>query len=257
MAGDELWRAARLAGVWEQGPSEARMWQPSPALEACIADVEGSREAGTPLLAVDLGCSKGRDVIFLANRGWRVIGVDNAQGFLSKLDAFAERAGVAPLVTTRCLDIGPKSELHVLDWLRSPSSWTSVAATTPTSAVVLVNICRFMPPPRLLSRVRDLLPTGACVCICHFAAGAVSAGSGKLIGGGSAPQQKQSPKKNVQGQRSVPQLAKRSKTGAHVVSLDELRSVFKGWQVLLARSTQVATYDSRPIVHFAARKIAR
>lgn len=54
----------------EQARSQRRrLWRPSAFLEECAAHL-------TPGRALDLGCGVGRESVFLAARGWHVVGVD-------------------------------------------------------------------------------------------------------------------------------------------------------------------------------------
>lgn len=65
---------------------------PSAALERLIA----GRPAGR---AVDLGCGRGDDAIWLARNGWKVVAVDVSQAALDTVRRNAETAGVAERVT--------------------------------------------------------------------------------------------------------------------------------------------------------------
>jgi 2-polyprenyl-3-methyl-5-hydroxy-6-metoxy-1,4-benzoquinol methylase len=75
---------------WDQRYSgEAKIWsgKPNPQLVA-----EASRlTAGT---ALDVGCGEGGDVIWLAQRGWRVTGADFSATGLARAAHHAEQAGV-------------------------------------------------------------------------------------------------------------------------------------------------------------------
>jgi len=54
------------------------------------------RETGSlaPGSALDLGCGEGADAIWLARRGWSVVGVDIAQAALDQAKVHADQAGV-------------------------------------------------------------------------------------------------------------------------------------------------------------------
>ena len=56
------------------GANRNRLYKPSPALELFIDKVEKDIDVKH---AFDLGCGHGRDMAFLAGRGWAVTGVDN------------------------------------------------------------------------------------------------------------------------------------------------------------------------------------
>jgi SAM-dependent methyltransferase len=59
----------------------------NPLLEREVRDLE-------PGTALDLGCAEGGDAIWLAERGWRVTGVDISATALARAAARAEQAGV-------------------------------------------------------------------------------------------------------------------------------------------------------------------
>lgn len=65
---------------------------PSEALERLVA----GRRAGR---AVDLGCGRGDDAVWLARKGWQVVAVDVSQNALDTVRRSAETAGVAHQVT--------------------------------------------------------------------------------------------------------------------------------------------------------------
>jgi 2-polyprenyl-3-methyl-5-hydroxy-6-metoxy-1,4-benzoquinol methylase len=76
---------------WDERYSgEAKVWSgnPNPQL---VAEVSGL-PAGT---ALDVGCGEGGDVIWLAQRGWRVTGADFSANGLARAARHAEQAGVA------------------------------------------------------------------------------------------------------------------------------------------------------------------
>lgn len=74
----------------ERYSSEEKIWSGNPNAQL-VAEVSGLT-AGT---ALDVGCGEGGDVIWLAQRGWRVTGADfSAQG-LARAARHAQQAGVA------------------------------------------------------------------------------------------------------------------------------------------------------------------
>ena len=62
--------------------------RPNPRLVEHAADLP-------PGVAVDVGCGEGADVVWLAERGWRVTGVDVSVVALEKAERHAGEAGVA------------------------------------------------------------------------------------------------------------------------------------------------------------------
>lgn len=57
-----------------------------------LVEMLGHRTPGT---ALELGCSQGADVIWLASNGWMVTGIDIAQTAVDRAMRFADEAGVA------------------------------------------------------------------------------------------------------------------------------------------------------------------
>eukprot|EP00667_Euglena_gracilis_P015172 EG_transcript_15749 len=107
----ELWKdLSRDGEALATGAAYVRMWRPSPLVEDWLAHTPASRPgaaAGSvprpPPLALDLGCGSGRDAVFLALHGWRVVGVDQRPCLLERASALAANSGVAHLFqATEC-----------------------------------------------------------------------------------------------------------------------------------------------------------
>lgn len=82
---------ARLSSeVWECGPSSRVLWRPPAFLERW-ANLLPSPDAG-PVL--DLACGSGRAAVWLAQRGYRVTGVDHLPGALDLARRLAASQGV-------------------------------------------------------------------------------------------------------------------------------------------------------------------
>lgn len=78
------------AAFWEaRYAATERTW--SGRVNAVLADVASGLE---PARAIDLGCGEGGDAVWLAQQGWRVIGVDLSPTAADRGRAAAEAAGV-------------------------------------------------------------------------------------------------------------------------------------------------------------------
>lgn len=74
-------------------------------------------EARTPGRALELGCGKGDDAVWLASRGWTVTAVDVSATVLGYARANAERAGVADRITFERHDLSrsfPRGEFDMV-----------------------------------------------------------------------------------------------------------------------------------------------
>ena len=60
----------------------------------------------SPGSALEIGCGEGADVLWLAERGWRVTGLDLSATAIGRLTRHAERLGVASRVTGQVHDVG-------------------------------------------------------------------------------------------------------------------------------------------------------
>lgn len=79
------------AHVWEERYAPARVWsgEPNHTLVTQTQDLP-------PGTALDLGCGEGADAIWLAQRGWKVTGVDVSATALARAAEHAALGGVAP-----------------------------------------------------------------------------------------------------------------------------------------------------------------
>ena len=163
----ELWAAAEALGAMALGGDSRRLWLPSPHLPLIVPQLEA---VGCVRRAVDLGCGRGRDCVWLAARGWSVVGVDNQLAFLDHLGAFAARhslpaeAAVTPQLTD--LRKGERAEL------------TAQLAALLAPPLSLVVVSRFM-ARKLLDEVVSLMPAGCTLALHHFREGATSLKSGR------------------------------------------------------------------------------
>ncbi|KMO83020.1 class I SAM-dependent methyltransferase [Mycolicibacterium chlorophenolicum] len=86
---------------WEARYAERdRIW--SGRVNPWLAEVAGPLPPGR---ALDLGCGEGADALWLAESGWRTLGVDISDTALARATAEAERRGVADQVCFRQMNL--------------------------------------------------------------------------------------------------------------------------------------------------------
>jgi ubiquinone/menaquinone biosynthesis C-methylase UbiE len=94
-----------------------------------------------PGSALELGCGKGDDAVWLARQGWSVVAVDISATALSYASANAERAGVADRITFEQHDVSqtfPDGEfdLVVASFLQSPVALSRTAVLKQAAGAV-------------------------------------------------------------------------------------------------------------------------
>lgn len=77
-------------------------FKPNSYLQEKISSVELSLGRG---VAVDVGCGSGRDMVYLAHRGWAVYGIENRRCLLTCAHALAAKYGVAHRVSGLLWDV--------------------------------------------------------------------------------------------------------------------------------------------------------
>jgi SAM-dependent methyltransferase len=84
---------------------ELHEFLPSPPLPDAVAGI-------APGLALDIACGAGRNSVFLAERGWRVVAVDGSQVGINRMLELAAKRGCADRI-----------EAHVVDLEAQPSEF--------------------------------------------------------------------------------------------------------------------------------------
>jgi SAM-dependent methyltransferase len=93
--------APMTAQEWDERYLQSdRIWSGRPN-DALVRHVEGL----APGRALDLGCGEGGDAVWLAARGWTVLGVDISQVALERAARHAAEAGVAERVEVRRVNL--------------------------------------------------------------------------------------------------------------------------------------------------------
>jgi SAM-dependent methyltransferase len=142
--GHVLWLDASLAElppVLVDTAPAARLWRPSPFLEAMVPRLPDP--AGGECRVLDLAAGAGREAVFLAQRGYHVEAWDHDRGALDKARALAERHGVDLHAEVRDLErrdprlpVGEHHVVMVFRFLHRPLFPRIAAAVAPGGCVV-------------------------------------------------------------------------------------------------------------------------
>lgn len=147
-----------------------RLWDPSPELYRWLPQVERALDVGdtSGATCVDLGSGAGRDAVWAASRGWRVIAVDNDAKGLDRCAALAERHGVSSMVTTLKLDLTKTSSDDVF----------SAIAAVHSGKISIVYAVRYLHKP-LVRDLSRLMPAKSAVLWFHFMRGCENTSVGR------------------------------------------------------------------------------
>lgn len=127
--------------AFEEGHSEpGRLWRPNPFLEEVAPHL-------APGTALDVGCGSGRDAVYLASLGWRVVALDILPDALERGAELSERYLDDPAA---------------IEWATA-----DVRRTFPEEAFDLVVMFAFLHRP-LLARVTELLRPGGSLVLEQF-----------------------------------------------------------------------------------------
>ena len=125
----------------ERGGAAARLWRPSPFLEAVLPRLPDPRAARRR--ALDLAAGAGREAVYLAMQGYQVEAWDHDRDVLERAAAMAERHGVAIATQVRDLEIrepvlplGDRDLVTVFRFLHRPLMPRIAAAVAPGGYVV-------------------------------------------------------------------------------------------------------------------------
>lgn len=138
---------------WEERYGDAQIW--SGKVNAVLAGVAVGLDPGT---ALDLGCGEGGDVVWLAEQGWRALGVDISEKALSRGRAAAAERGLSTDQATFLakdltqLDLPERFDLVSASFLHSPVALERTAILRRAAAAVaegghLLVTAHATPPP--------------------------------------------------------------------------------------------------------------
>jgi SAM-dependent methyltransferase len=153
----ELWETAKEVDYLSTHVAHVatRLWSPVDVLEENIERIEDGR-IGKGLTALDVGCGSGRDVAYLASRGWNCVALDNLDKALLRCSALARRM--------QCRD---RLEPVQLDVRKPASSRSLLHRSSAVSAFDLVLVVRFIHRP-LFPMLCKCLAKGGVLVYAHF-----------------------------------------------------------------------------------------
>jgi hypothetical protein len=189
-----------MAREWGAERAFARAGSPSPSPSS--SDPEASSFARP--VCVDLGSGAGRDAVWAARRGWRVVALDSCAKATARCAALAETHGVGPFVHARRVDLSKIAPAEIFALARRAgedaelraSGAPPVSGSSPNGgkngvtnerantlarrdvhvrAVIAVRYLR----KELAAALPALLPASAAVCWFHFARGAEKTAVGR------------------------------------------------------------------------------
>ena len=243
---------ARMAHRWGRGgrllegaaSSDAASSEAASSEEEPASEPDDHNDDATRPLCVDLGCGAGRDAVYAALRGWRVLALDSDAKGLARCAALAEAHGVGDRVAPVRVDLERTDPADVFETIgsrrwsslvagrASAVDWASLVndanASTVGAALTVKNPVRAVLAVRFLQRrlataLPSLLPAGAAVMWFHFMRGAELTAVGR------------------------PNKAK------DLLEDGELRTAFdaeRGWTVVADGATKLP--DGRPVSEFVA-----
>ena len=91
---DELQQRLAASGGLETGAASTQLWQPAPLWRHFVEVIapEHNIKQGRGL---DIACGAGRDMIYLAQQGWQMTGVDRSADSLQRVALLAQQTGVS------------------------------------------------------------------------------------------------------------------------------------------------------------------
>lgn len=105
---DELRQVLKQQGKLESGLQSRQLWKPAPLWQRFV-DVFIPQYGIQPGKGMDIACGAGRDMVYLAQQGWKMTGVDYSVDALQRVATLADYSGVT--VETRQLDLERGGEL--------------------------------------------------------------------------------------------------------------------------------------------------
>lgn len=90
---DQLKQQLAATGQLETGSRSAQFWQPAPLWQRFVEEIAPANHI-QPGRGLDIACGAGRDMVYLAQHGWQMTGVDRSEDALQRVAVLAEHSGV-------------------------------------------------------------------------------------------------------------------------------------------------------------------
>lgn len=105
----DLQQQLTASGELEIGTASAQLWQPAPLWRRFSEELAAAHNipVGNGL---DIACGAGRDMIYLAQQGWEMTGVDRSADSLQRVALLAQQAGVNVQTLQRDLEPADHSD---------------------------------------------------------------------------------------------------------------------------------------------------
>jgi SAM-dependent methyltransferase len=153
LSDETFWKQIREQQLSECNSNSVQLWRANPLLFGIIKIVEN---AVSGRKAIDVACGAGRDSVYLAQRGWQVISIDN------KTDAL-----------DRCQRLALSSKVILETSLRDLENQARPLADLSAD---LVLVMRYLHRP-LFSSIDDLINPGGAIIYSTFMVGSEKYGS--------------------------------------------------------------------------------
>lgn len=140
-------------GKLETGTQSRPLWQPAPLWQRLVTELL-PRHKITPATGLDIACGAGRDMVYLAQQGWQMTGVDRSADSLQRVAVLAEHSGVT--VNTLQLDLETGENPFVV---------------FAGQQFTLITVARYLHRP-LFPWIRELLQPGGIIVYQTFMRGA-------------------------------------------------------------------------------------
>lgn len=156
----DLQQQLAVKGELETGAVSAQLWQPTPLWQRFVEDIAPTNgiQMGK---GMDIACGAGRDMVYLAQQGWQMTGIDRSEDSLRRAELLSRQLGVTVRTLQRDLET-------------SVDPFTDFA----DSSFALVTVGRYLYRP-LFPVIRRLLQPGGVILYQTFMQGCENTAIGR------------------------------------------------------------------------------